>query len=57
VLYNFGNGNGGASLFGGVVLDRVGDLYGNTGAGGVYGYGTAFELTPPAFRPSVSAVN
>ena len=34
-----------------MVMDRAGDLYGNTGAGGLYGYGTAFELTPPAIRP------
>jgi uncharacterized repeat protein (TIGR03803 family) len=57
VLYNFGSGNGGVDIFGGVVMDRAGDLYGNTAAGGLYGYGTAFELTPPAIRPGVSAVH
>jgi uncharacterized repeat protein (TIGR03803 family) len=57
VLYNVGNGNGGADIFGGVVMDRAGDLYGNTAAGGLYSYGTAFELTPPATRPGVSAVH
>ena len=57
VLYNFGLGNGGGGLFGGVVMDRAGDLYGNTAAGGLYGYGAAFELTPPAIRPGASAVH
>jgi uncharacterized repeat protein (TIGR03803 family) len=55
VVHNFGND--GEVSFGGVVMDRAGDLYGNTGAGGLYGYGTAFELTPPAARPRVSAVH
>jgi uncharacterized repeat protein (TIGR03803 family) len=57
VLYNFGNGNDGGVLFGGLVMDRARDLYGITGAGGLYGYGTAYELTPPAIRPGPSAVN
>jgi uncharacterized repeat protein (TIGR03803 family) len=55
VVHSFGND--GEVGFGGVVMDRAGDLYGNTTAGGLYGYGTAFELTPPAIRPDVSAVN
>jgi uncharacterized repeat protein (TIGR03803 family) len=55
VLCNFGDDNG--VIFGGVVMDRAGDLYGNTEGGGLYGYGTAFELTPPAIRPSHTAVH
>jgi uncharacterized repeat protein (TIGR03803 family) len=56
VLHDF-NGNDGEVDFGGVVMDKGGDLYGNTQAGGRYGYGTAYELTPPAARPRVSAVH
>ena len=52
VLYNFDNLNLGGSLFGTVVMDRAGDLYGTTEEGGLYYYGAAFELTPPAIRPA-----
>ncbi len=56
VLHNFSLDDG-AVDYGSVVMDKVGDLYGNTQAGGRYGYGTAYELTPPAIRPGVSAVH
>jgi uncharacterized repeat protein (TIGR03803 family) len=29
-----------------VILDAAGNLYGTTSAGGTYGYGTVFEITP-----------
>lgn len=48
VLHAFGSGEGGAGLWGSVVLDGAGNLYGTTSGGGVYGYGTVFELTPHA---------
>ena len=52
VLYAFNSSNGGADGYmpqGGVVMDRAGNLYGTTSSGGPNnGYGTAFELTPPA---------
>ena len=32
----------------GVVFDKAGNLYGTTGNGGLYGYGTVFELSPQA---------
>ncbi len=32
----------------GLIFDDAGNLYGTTGAGGTYGYGTVFELTPAA---------
>jgi uncharacterized repeat protein (TIGR03803 family) len=35
----------GASPFGSLIMDKKGNLYGTTYAGGVYGYGTIFELT------------
>jgi uncharacterized repeat protein (TIGR03803 family) len=56
VLYNFSSGNDGGNLFGTVVMDRAGDLYGTTTLGGLYGKGVAFQLTPPAVRPGPSAV-
>jgi uncharacterized repeat protein (TIGR03803 family) len=48
VLHTFKNNyKDGASPYGGLVLDAVGNLYGTTKEGGAYGvYGTVFELTP-----------
>jgi uncharacterized repeat protein (TIGR03803 family) len=36
----------GENPFGGVILDKKGNLYGTTGSGGAYGAGTVFKLTP-----------
>lgn len=47
VLYGFQdgiNGPGGAFPAGGLVMDRVGRLYGVTSSGGEYGSGSAYEL-------------
>jgi uncharacterized repeat protein (TIGR03803 family) len=44
VLYSFGTGTDGAIPVAGVTFD-AGKLYGTTSAGGVYGYGTIFQLT------------
>jgi uncharacterized repeat protein (TIGR03803 family) len=46
VLYNF-NGTDGANPVGNLVAGPGGVLYGLTYAGGTYGLGTAFSLTPP----------
>jgi len=46
VLHAFGKGQDGAGTWGSLLLDGRGDLYGTTSGGGVYGYGTAFELMP-----------
>lgn len=46
VLYNFTNGTDGGGVYGGVVMDKQGNLYGTTSGGGAYGYGTVFELSP-----------
>lgn len=35
----------GASPFGSLIMDKKGNIYGTTYAGGAYGYGTIFELT------------
>src|ERR1022692_444217 len=46
VLYTFGTGTDGTTPVGSVTLDASGNLYGTTSAGGAYGLGTAFQLTP-----------
>jgi uncharacterized repeat protein (TIGR03803 family) len=47
ILYNFNpNGSDGVAPYGGLVMDQTGNLYGTTDAGGVYEYGTVFELSP-----------
>ena len=46
VLYAFGQGTDGAVPVAGVTFDASGNLYGTTSAGGTYGYGIVFELTP-----------
>ncbi len=45
-LHNFGSDADGAAPYSGVVFDSAGDLYGTTGQGGNYSYGTVFEMTP-----------
>ena len=48
VLHNFGHGTDGATPYAGLIFDASGNLYGTTSAGGIYGAGTVFELTPNA---------
>lgn len=43
VLHTFSMQEGAAS-YAGLVMDKTGNLYGTTSAGGAYGYGTVFEL-------------
>jgi uncharacterized repeat protein (TIGR03803 family) len=46
VLYDFNDiGPDAYLLYSGLVLDSAGNLYGTTADGGIYGPGTAFELT------------
>jgi len=45
VLHDFA-GSDGANPFAGVIEDSTGNLYGATTAGGTYGFGTAFEISP-----------
>jgi uncharacterized repeat protein (TIGR03803 family) len=45
-LHNFGAAEDGSFPEGGLVFDSAGNLYGTTSAGGAYGFGTAFQLTP-----------
>jgi uncharacterized protein YceK len=46
LLYAFTGGNDGAGPNGSLIFDAAGGLYGATGGGGTYGYGTVFEITP-----------
>ncbi len=47
VLYSFGNGTGvGRYPRAGLTFDAAGNLYGVCKFGGLYGWGTAFELSP-----------
>lgn len=50
VLYSFGGGGAADahSPYVGMVWDSLGNLYGTTNAGGAFGYGAVFELTPSA---------
>jgi uncharacterized repeat protein (TIGR03803 family) len=47
VVHSFGNGSDGSSPEAGLIMDASGNLYGTTNAGGTYGYGTVFEVSPP----------
>jgi uncharacterized repeat protein (TIGR03803 family) len=46
VLHAFTGGRGGGGLWGSMVLDTKGNLYGTTSGGGTKGSGTVFQLTP-----------
>jgi uncharacterized repeat protein (TIGR03803 family) len=50
VLYDFCPSypcsNGNEPEFGGLIFDGVGNLYGTTTSGGLFGWGTVFELSP-----------
>jgi uncharacterized repeat protein (TIGR03803 family) len=46
VLHAFSNNGQGEFPYTGLILDTAGNLYGTTGAGGAYGQGTVFELSP-----------
>jgi uncharacterized repeat protein (TIGR03803 family) len=45
ILHSF-SGPDGAGLWGGVILDAIGNVYGTTANGGTHNSGTVFELTP-----------
>ena len=50
VLHAFTGGKDGGGLWGSLVLDRQGNLYGTTSASSPKGGGTVFKLTPKANR-------
>jgi len=44
VLHNFAGGTDGANPYSGLIIDKSGNLYGTSTAGGASGLGTVFEL-------------
>ena len=46
VLYNFTGGGDGGNPQSNLTFDGAGNLYGTTNGGGLFGYGTVFELSP-----------
>jgi len=46
ILHGFSNNSQGEFAYMGLIFDSAGNLYGTTGAGGAYGAGTVFELSP-----------
>ena len=46
ILDSFNGTTDGLQTYGGVIADSNGNLYGTTEYGGLYNYGTVFELTP-----------
>jgi uncharacterized repeat protein (TIGR03803 family) len=51
ILYSLGSQSGdGSSPYGGLIMDKEGNLYATTGAGGAHSQGTVFELSPPATK-------
>jgi uncharacterized repeat protein (TIGR03803 family) len=47
VLHSFGAFSDGAfPLFGALIMDKAGNLYGTTQLGGTFGVGTLFKLIP-----------
>jgi uncharacterized repeat protein (TIGR03803 family) len=45
-LHSFTGGSDGGTLWGGVVQAADGNLYGTTQEGGLYGFGTVFQISP-----------
>ena len=45
-LYHFTGGDDGGFLYGGLAIDKDGNLYGSADDGGTDGYGTVFKLAP-----------
>jgi uncharacterized repeat protein (TIGR03803 family) len=46
LLHAFGKGTDGSDLWGGLIFDAAGNLYGTTLYGGAYNGGTVFEIKP-----------
>ncbi len=51
VLHLFSGGKDGSISQAGLIFDAAGNLYGTTSAGGAYGYGVVFKLTPTSNGP------
>ncbi len=46
VIHTFSASGDGQQPWAGLILDQAGDLYGTTVQGGIYRYGTVYQLTP-----------
>lgn len=46
VLYSFAGGTDGANPIAGLAMDKAGNLYGTTSAGGTFSAGTVFKVSP-----------
>jgi hypothetical protein len=46
ILHKFGKGTDGSAPVGALIFDSVGNLYGTTAVGGVYGGVMVFEIVP-----------
>lgn len=46
IIHNFGSGTDGGTPYANLIFDASGNLYGTTAGGGLYGFGTVFELSP-----------
>ncbi|MGB9198564.1 MAG: choice-of-anchor tandem repeat GloVer-containing protein [Terriglobales bacterium] len=58
ILHSFeANGTDGIYPNAGLVFDKKGNLYGTTGTGGAYGYGTVFELAPSGAETILHSFN
>jgi uncharacterized repeat protein (TIGR03803 family) len=53
VLYSFTDAADGGEPFGGLAMDKSGNLYGTTVAGGASGAGTVFEVNPKTKKETV----
>jgi len=45
ILHSFGSGRDGSNPASGVIFDKMGNLYGTAETGGVYAWGTVYQLT------------
>jgi uncharacterized repeat protein (TIGR03803 family) len=57
VLYRFTGGTDGSHPRGGVVRDSQGNLYGTTGAGGNFGMGVVYKVTPGGLETVLHSFN
>lgn len=46
ILHSFGASGDGSQPYDALTMDKLGNLYGTTNGGGLYSYGTVFELAP-----------
>jgi len=53
ILHNFSGGLDGQTIYGSVVIDAQGNLYGTTTIGGTFGMGTVFKITPAGSKTTL----